>query len=416
MTAYAAAPHMLQFRCIGTACEDTCCKAWDVPISTDDQARLAGAIGAAADDMVNRIPNGKGGTLVVLRKLPGGACTQLDDAQLCALHARLGEEVLPDVCATYPRVIGRVGDRLELTGQLSCPEVARLSLLRDEPPLVEAPPEPFGRLKVRFQVSPDGTVPYLAPFEAVRDVLSALCTAPNFSMASRLYFIAELAERLAPYYHRDVTTVDWERLSRELTEIRRPEVQAELHARRGASSPLDGLALHTVIGLIQSRSEAAPAFTRIIAKAARTHGDAAGVAGTAGPLRQLIEVGPERMWRIHMERRARLGPVQTQRLENYLARYCRNYWLQDWYPLSPSLLEHTLHLVLRVALLRFLLIAHPDLGPDGDVALTERTAVEVFYATSRAFDHNQSLREALSHLLAKQGMVTVGHAAALLKL
>ncbi len=407
---------MAQFRCIGTACEDTCCKAWDVPISSDDQVRLAGALGAGADDMVNRIPNGRGGTLVVLRKLAGGACTQLDDAQLCTLHARLGESVLPDVCASYPRVIGRVGERLELTGQLSCPEVVRRCLLGDEATLAESSPEPFGRQKVRLQVSTDGAVPYLAPFVVVRDVLIELCIAPRFSMASRLYFIAELAERLSTHYHRDATTVDWERLGRDLIEIRRPEVQAELHARRGSSSPLDGLALHTVIGLIQSRRDAAPAFTRLVAKAARTHGEAAGVAGTAGPLQQLIEVGPERMWRIHMERRARLGPAQTQRLEQYLARYCRSYWLSDWYPLSPSLLEHALHLILRVALLRFLMLAHPDLGPDGDAALTDRTAVEVFYATSRAFDHNQSLREALSQMLANHGMVSVGHAAALLKL
>jgi len=246
--------------------------------------------------------------------------------------------------------------------------------------------------------------------------LVELSTVPAFSVASRLYFIAELADRVAPFYHREATTHEPERLAHELAEIRRTEVQAELHARRGASSPLDGLALRTVMGLMHARLEAAPAFARIVAKAARTHAEAAGVGVIADPLRQLTEIGPERLWRTHMERRARLGAAQTQRLERYLERYCRSYWLQDWYPLSPTLLEHLMQLLVRVALLRFLLIAHPELGPDGDAAVTDRAAVEVFYATSRAYDHNQAVREMLSSTLGKRGMLTVGHAAALLKL
>jgi hypothetical protein len=44
------------------------------------------------------------------------------------------------------------------------------------------------------------------------------------------------------------------------------------------------------------------------------------------------------------------------------------------------------------------------------------TAVEAVYAVTRAYDHYTSIREGLSAMLAARGMLTVDHAAALLKL
>lgn len=415
MTTYVAAPHMTTFRCIGGDCEDTCCRAWEIPVTDDDVARLTTALGAeGAADMVHRLPNGRGGSMVVLRKLADKTCTQLDDQHLCSLHARLGEEVLPAICSAYPRLVARVGDQLELTGRLSCPEVARLCLLGDEPAQLPSTIEPFGRFKVRGEVLPESEGPYLAPFAAVRAKLIELAMAPEYSVASRLYFIAVLAERLGAYYHRDATSHEPERLAEDLAAVSDPKTQAELHARRGASSPMDGLGLQVAQGLMYSRLDAAPAIARVAIKAARSHGVAA--ADRSDMLKQLAQIGPERLWRSHMARRVALGAEQTQRLERYLARYCRSYFLQDSFALSPNLLEHLMLLVLRVTLVRFLLVAHPDIGPTSDVATTDAAAVEVVYAVTRAYDHNPSIREGLSAMLATRGMLTVDHAAALLKL
>lgn len=417
MTSHVAAPHMTKFRCIGTDCEDTCCKAWEIPITDDDVSRLTNALGSeGASDMVRRLPNGRGGTITVLRRLADGACTQLDENQWCGLQIRLGEGVLPVVCTSYPRLVIRVGDQLELTGRVSCPEVARLCLLGDEPTQIPSPVEPFSRFKVRLEVSPDGDVPYLTPFVAVRDKLIELVMAPGFSVASRLYFIAVLAEKLGPYFHRDATIAEPERLAEDLAAISEPEIQAALHAQRGASSPMDGLGLQVAQGLIYSRLDVAPAFARVATKAAQSHGVAAGIADRAAMLKQLAELGPERIWRSHMARRQRLGAEQTQRLDLYLARYCRSYFLQDAYSQSPNLLEYLMLLVLRVTLVRFLLVAHPDIGPDSDAAATDAAAVEVFYTVTRAYDHSTSIRQGLSTMLAARGMLTVDHAAALLKL
>jgi lysine-N-methylase len=417
MSEYLAAPHMLRFRCLGSECEDTCCKSWEIPISDADVERLAGGIGREeADAMVRRVDNGRGVTIIVLKKLENGACTKLDDEQLCSLHKAHGEDVLPAVCRNYPRLVGRVGEQLELTGRLSCPEVARLALLGEEPTLAESPPEPLAGIKARGAVTPDDASPYLTPFREVRDTMIELCMTPGYPVASRLYFTAQLAELLGQFYHRESETLDGERLVGMLLAVRDPDVQQELHQRRVACSPMEWLALQVAQGLMYSRISSAKGFERVARKAATTHAAAANVVEQPDMLKQLAEIGPERSWRCHQERSAALGPERTARLEDILARYCRSYWLQDWYTQSPNLLEHAMLLILRVTLIRFLLVAHPEIHGSADEAAIDKAAIEVVYAVSRAYDHNTSIREGLSTMLQKRGMLTMGHAGALLKL
>lgn len=412
-----AAPYMTRFRCLGGDCEDTCCAAWDIPLSREDHQRLATALGPAADAMVRRIPDGRGGALVVLAKrAEDGRCPQLDPAGWCSLHARHGEDALPDICCAYPRVIGRIGDRLELTGRMSCPEVVRQCLLADDDEvLVPAPAEPFGRKKTHVAVTPDDDEPYVTPFVFVREALVAACRDRSVPIAARLYAIAALGDRVRAIYARDVTTHAPEAVVHELRELRRPERLVELAAAL-AKSPVDGVALTTVMGMIQSRLAAAPAFTRVVGTIARHVGEITGVPDPGDPWRHLVAIGPQRIWDTHMAARKALSPLQLARLEGYFERYATNYWLQDWYPLSPTLLDHAFQLFLRVALLRYLLLAHPGFTATADAPSLDRAAVEVFYATTRAYDHSEAVRDGLAHTLAKRKMVDMSHAAKLLKL
>lgn len=411
-----AAPYMLTFRCLGGDCEDTCCAAWDVPISPEDHQRLTAVIGPAADAMVKRIPDGSGGSLVVLAKREADTrCTQLDAAGWCSLHAKHGEAVLPEICCAYPRFIGKVADRLELTGHMSCPEVVRQCLLGAAPDvLVPATPEPFGRFQVGFEVTPDDEVPYLTPFVHIRAALLAACGNRTLPIATRLFAIAAFGDRVGSFYHREATAHEPERLVAELACLDDPEHLAALHDLLTAQR-LDGRALTAVMGMIQSRLSASPAFSRVVGAIARHLGEAAGVPDPGDPWKQLMAIGPARILAAYTERKTALSARQAERLEHYFERYATNYWLQDWYPLSPTLFEHSMQLLLRVALIRFLLLVHPDFTPAADEAQLDRAAVDVFYATARAYDHNQGVRAALSLTLTKRNMLDMTHAAAFLK-
>lgn len=118
------------FHCIGGACPDTCCAAWEVvvdPASAEKYRKAGGAIGERlrsvmeqdGEDMIFRLQNGR--------------CPFLNEQNLCDLYIELGEAALCATCTKYPRFTHVYGGATERGLSLSCPEVARLLLEPTEP-------------------------------------------------------------------------------------------------------------------------------------------------------------------------------------------------------------------------------------------------------------------------------------------
>jgi lysine-N-methylase len=120
-----------RFRCIASACEDTCCKDWGVPI---DQATYAKY--EASEALRPHL-----GTLIVLTTGQQTAkdyarialneqsmCPFLDAESLCGIHKQLGAEMLSSTCATYPLAVSTNAGQVEQALNLSCPEAARVTL------------------------------------------------------------------------------------------------------------------------------------------------------------------------------------------------------------------------------------------------------------------------------------------------
>lgn len=128
------------FRCIGPACEDTCCAGWRVEL---DQASY---------DKLKTVPEGplkvlveasivRGSTplsplspsaFAQIRMTPSGRCPIQSGDGLCRIHAEHGEGYLPELCATYPRIPHSVELKIERALSLACPEAARLVLLNPD--------------------------------------------------------------------------------------------------------------------------------------------------------------------------------------------------------------------------------------------------------------------------------------------
>ena len=131
-TAFLRPAYAEAFQCIASACEDTCCQGWSVPI---DQATYEKY--RTLDQTRPHL-----GTLIVLKtanatpadyaRIPLKAdtsCGFLDSDRLCGIHKQLGPEALSHTCATYPRAVSTVAGTREEALNLSCPEAARLTLL-----------------------------------------------------------------------------------------------------------------------------------------------------------------------------------------------------------------------------------------------------------------------------------------------
>ena len=85
-----------------------------------------------ANEFMTRTPAGTRDDYFAIIQMKEGHCPLLED-QLCSLHARFGEEYLPQICEAYPRTTNRVDGVLERSLMTSCPEAARLVMLDPAP-------------------------------------------------------------------------------------------------------------------------------------------------------------------------------------------------------------------------------------------------------------------------------------------
>jgi len=73
-------------------------------------------------------------TAQAFRMKKSGACPFLDENFLCKLQIKRGEEYLPAICQSFPRVTYKIGEKVFLQAMtLTCPVAAILILLPDEP-------------------------------------------------------------------------------------------------------------------------------------------------------------------------------------------------------------------------------------------------------------------------------------------
>lgn len=125
------------FKCIAGTCEETCCAGWYIAIDEETykkykkvkhpemqkrlQKELVARKGNASQECAAKI------------KLKNNRCAFLNTKGLCDIYSELGERYLSETCKLFPRTINAVGTHKELSLALSCPEAARLILLRKEP-------------------------------------------------------------------------------------------------------------------------------------------------------------------------------------------------------------------------------------------------------------------------------------------
>lgn len=142
-----------RFRCIASACPDSCCQSWDVEVDGETARRYRSLPGELGDRLRQVLVDEAGETVMAMEK---GRCPMWREDGLCRIQAALGEEALCQVCRTFPRLTHDYGDFRELGLELSCPEAARL--------ILTAPPAPLA-----CETAPDGE-----PGEYDREAMAVL--------------------------------------------------------------------------------------------------------------------------------------------------------------------------------------------------------------------------------------------------
>lgn len=138
-----------EFHCIGSQCEDTCCAGWTVPVDLASQQRFQGLPESPLKVLVNASIDpasaDSGRNAASFRMNEKQQCPLLTDERLCRVHAELGPGMLPQTCASYPRVAGAIEGFVETSLALSCPEAARLVLFSPHLEMISHTDRPVGR-------------------------------------------------------------------------------------------------------------------------------------------------------------------------------------------------------------------------------------------------------------------------------
>lgn len=111
------------FRCLASACPDSCCHEWEVDVDAEAATRylsLEGALGDRLRQVLKKSPDGY--TMAIENR----RCPMWRQDGLCEIQAQLGHGALCKTCQDFPRLRHDYGDYVELGLELSCPEAARL--------------------------------------------------------------------------------------------------------------------------------------------------------------------------------------------------------------------------------------------------------------------------------------------------
>lgn len=249
------------FRCTISACEETCCQGWSVPV---DQATWE-------KYRSNDVLKSHLGTLIVLNTsnptsadyarmplLTTGQCGFLDPGNLCGIQRRYGVEMLSHTCRTYPRALSTHETEEEMALNLSCPSAANLVLL--DPNLLGT--TPAVRRYLGFQ-----TMRQASRLD-LRDLTLLLLTDRSYPLWQRLLLLGDLTRRLqtlagveAPGAWVDAHPDEAAQL---ITDVARSAAGRRMRASMNRLAPDAAQQLQLVVKLLQLRISQPPVPPRFI--------------------------------------------------------------------------------------------------------------------------------------------------------
>ncbi|CUO85882.1 FliB family protein [Clostridium baratii] len=205
--------YLKEFKCIGGECEDSCCIGWDIDIDkitfrqyykVKDQEMKKMFQKNVHNNEYCQAPDVDYGK-VKLKK--DKRCPFLDECNYCIIQSKLGEEYLSNVCTSFPRILNKIDGYYEMSLDVSCPEAARILLLKEEGIEFGESEETLGKHIISSEIDTKSKEFKNLPikyFKEIRDLSIKIIKNRKFDLNRRLYilgeFINELEEELKYNY------------------------------------------------------------------------------------------------------------------------------------------------------------------------------------------------------------------------
>ena len=399
---------MARFACTRSACPDSCCRDFGIHFDKPSMSRMLTATAHHASDherivrlVVLGMPLPQAGkTQVVLDE--NGSCPMLEKGGDCDLHRRYGEALLPTVCSVFPRTSLALPDRVEVTGTLACPELARLTLLSDDGVHQEetvASLMPRSYIGKSIPVDSELGDDYSAQFLQVRSVLRDLLRNNKFPLSSRLVFTAHLAAEVDSFFHRDSDAFRGakrqfarQRLTTELSAALSGTLQADLHRDLCAFTAPAEVVVCAVLGLLTERLRL-PHPTRF----AELVASVLAALGTDSEMAARLEgtTASQNAARVLHQQQDDLELRFPGLTDQILSRFSQHFLLRNPYTDAPSLLHYLGRLSLSLAAIRVLIIGSAKTRPPTDAKAFAEMSVDVIQIFTKAVSHQADFLAAI---------------------
>lgn len=419
---YKTPEYFRDFQCLGDHCPDTCCQCWEVKLDSSHYQLLREKMSQNEREKelfenyiyINEQPVSGDHDYAFVRMTEEGRCPMLSKDKLCTLHNKYGIEPLGDVCAFYPRVISRCGNDMELSGALSCPEVARLCLLSKRPIKLSrfnTSQLPRSRNYPIQRELPQNPFDYYAEhFHSLRRGLLELAANEKFPLNVRLYALIDLAQKISSYYHRDCSTNPTERLANDLQQAGRDINLQKIQNYLEQDNSVSPIALLIIRAILEIKITRFP-DEKLSQMAAEIFSEIGGRAYS-----QIADLPIEDLQAGYDSVRQNINMEMNKKIDAYFTRYLCNCLFREWYFTMPDTFTYMQMLTIRMAMLRFLFYAHPRVKqllakyaqgndevepPDAEL---DSLAIELVYNFARAVDQNLSFLQLIYTAISEQDM------------
>jgi len=122
--------YIKNFKCDGKICDSRCCRDWRIVLDEETREKYLRLPAATREKFFSHVDE----AAQVFKMKKSGACPFLNENFLCTLQIERGEEFLPAICQSFPRVTYKLDEEIFLQAMtLTCPVAAIEILLREKP-------------------------------------------------------------------------------------------------------------------------------------------------------------------------------------------------------------------------------------------------------------------------------------------
>ena len=210
--------YVKDFKCNGKACASRCCRDWK--ISLDEATRQKFSALPDRADFFKHVD----APAQAFKMQSSGACPFLNENFLCKLQLKHGEDFLPAICQSFPRVTYKLSEEIFTQSMtLTCPVTEILILLRGEPITFEV----VNNLSVRQIFNVTGKFSEPEKFLERQQAAIKILQRRDLSINQRL-------KNLCEFFGENISDLDVQNNAETLTEIFSEMYKANLSAEKKA--------------------------------------------------------------------------------------------------------------------------------------------------------------------------------------